>query len=232
MSRPPVWAIVLVGTAILATAFLAVWQWQRADGKRALLASYASALAQEPRLLSAASTVGVEPVRAHVRGHYDASRQLLLDNQSHAGKPGYQVWTPLLAPDGTVVMVNRGWVPASPDRRVLPDLSVPARPLTARGLWRALPQPALRLEKTENCPAALNFPAVVTYPDEIELRCLMGGRVLAGVLLLDADLPDGYVREWQTSFVGVPPSRHTAYAAQWAALSLTLLILFVRAYRK
>ena len=50
--------------------------------------------------------------------------------------------------------------------------------------------------------------------------------VQPNIILLDAQEPDGFVRDWQPP--GLPPERHSAYALTWFALALTLLVLYVR----
>jgi surfeit locus 1 family protein len=44
------------------------------------------------------------------------------------------------------------------------------------------------------------------------------------VLLLDAEIPGGYVREWSPP--GMPPSRHFSYAIQWWGFAGVLLVLY------
>ena len=45
------------------------------------------------------------------------------------------------------------------------------------------------------------------------------------MLRLDAELADGYVREWQLRML--PPERHVGYAIQWFSLAGTLLVIAV-----
>lgn len=225
------WFSALVLSFVALTAGLGVWQTQRGQYKQAVLDALTVAATQPPVTLMRGSAAGEYPVRAQASGRYDIVFQLLHDNQAHEQKPGYHVWTPFRLADGGVIMVNRGWLPANPDRRVLPTLPAPDTAQVS-GLWRALPQPGLRLAKVVNCPAEKTFPAVVSYPDLEDLRCLLGENVIAGVLLLDAGAPGGFVREWNPRFVGLPPSRHYAYAATWFLLCATLLFLFVRIHLK
>ena len=165
-------------------------------------------------------------VAATADGAY-VDRQLLLDNQVHGQTPGYQVLTPLRLAGGGLVIVNRGWLPQNPDRRVLPPLPLPGESMKVRGLWRALPQPALRL-KTDNCAAAASWPRVVEYPTPQDLTCIYGEPVAPGMLLLNPDAPDGYVREWTQAGTSFPPGRNYGYAAQWFAFAATLFVLFVK----
>lgn len=222
----PAWWITLPVFAVCAlTASLGVWQYQRGVQKQTLLDSLAMAATQPAVMLQRDSIAGEYPVRAQAQGHYDVAHQVLLDNQTHEQTPGYHVWTPLRLTDGGVLLVNRGWLPANPDRSVLPELPTPKGEVAVRGLWRALPEPGLRLA---HATTETEFPAVLTYPDRAQLRQRLGFDVSAGILLLDPGVDGGFVRDWQSTFVGFPPSRHYAYAAQWFALCATLLFLFIK----
>lgn len=220
--RPPVWALVLTVAAVAAFASLGAWQLQRGAAKAQLLQHYV-AVAEPSLELSAATPAaqGLAVQRAKAHGHFVPERELQLDGQSHASRPGRHVWTPLELGDGAWLIVDLGWIPldAAIERvqlRDLPELT---------GFWRALPRPALRLAQAGNCPAERKFPAVVQYPTHADLECLLGHPVLDGLLQLDANLPGGYVREWQDT--GFPPERHYGYAVQWFALGLTALVLFI-----
>lgn len=228
MPRAPAWAWLLVAAAVALFCTLGAWQWRRGAAKEALQATLhdRSAPAQ---LLSYAlgAPHGLEWHRAQATGSYLPDLQLLLDGQSHRHQPGYQVWTPLVLADASVVMVNRGWVPA--DRAGF-DGSAPGGAVTVTGFWRSLPEPGVRLEGTVNCPAEPRFPAVVLYPTPDEIECLLKRPVVGGVLLLDPEAPGGFVREW-TDF-GFPPQRHYGYAVQWFALALAAIVIFFVVNRK
>ncbi|HEX5727608.1 MAG TPA: SURF1 family cytochrome oxidase biogenesis protein, partial [Longimicrobiaceae bacterium] len=65
--------------------------------------------------------------RARVAGAYDPAGEVLLRGRSHDMRPGVHVVTPLATDGGTVLLVNRGWVP-SPD-----GATVDARPYAEPG---------------------------------------------------------------------------------------------------
>ena len=59
-------------------------------------------------------------------GTYLSSEELLVRNRPFGGRPGFEVLTPLLLTDGTVFIVDRGWVPTG-EIQDAPD-DVPAAP--------------------------------------------------------------------------------------------------------
>jgi surfeit locus 1 family protein len=222
----PLWAWLATAAGVAALSSLGSWQVHRAQAKQALLASYQSAAYQRalPLTASAASPASGQVVSATAQGHYLAQRQLLLDNQSHRGQPGYRVWTPLQLEGGGLIIVDRGWIPGHAAKS-LPELSVSPAPRSVRGLWRDLPQPGLRLAGAD-APASGKFPVVVQYPTAEQLWALLGQGGAAGILLLDPAEPDGFVRDWNPA-AEFPPSRHYGYAVQWFALAATLVVIFV-----
>lgn len=77
-----------------------------------------------PKLSAYDSTLEWTPVT--VTGTYLVDDQLLARNRPYGGNPGFEVLTPLLADDGTVFVIDRGWVPIG-NRQDSPD-EVPAAP--------------------------------------------------------------------------------------------------------
>ncbi|HUS25073.1 MAG TPA: SURF1 family protein [Candidatus Binatia bacterium] len=218
MTRPGrVWWLAPV--AAIAFASAGAWQVQRGLAKRELQRHSAEAWRAPAGTLKDAAAAESRHVEVH--GTWLGDRQVLQDGQAHGGQPGFHVWTPLRSTDNSLVMVDRGWIPLPAPA----SLPVPAGVVAVQGLWRTLPAPALRLPAGE-CVTAPHYPAIAIYPDAARLRCLLGERVLDGLLLLDAVEPDGFVREWQSP--GFPPERHYAYAAQWFGLAALAMVMFVR----
>jgi len=233
--RPKLWPVLgtLAGCAL--TVYLGVWQIHRGAEKQALEGQYAAAALQAPVELQAATAPppDLAAVAVTLHGEYLAERQLLLDDQVQNDIPGYAVWTPLRLAGGGLVIVNRGWVPHGPDRRTLPPLPAAAGEVSLHGLWRSLPEPGIRLGGSGCAPGQVPelWPRLVLYPTAADLRCFYGEPVLAGEVLLAPDvldLPGGFLRDWRINPPGFPPVRHYAYAAQWFAFALTLLVLFLK----
>jgi surfeit locus 1 family protein len=228
MIAAPGWAWLLTASAVALFGALGQWQLGKGLAKQHMAAAMTDRDA-ELEIISAAlgAPLGLQVRRAQATGTWLTGQQLLLDGQSNRHRPGYRVWTPLLLPDDTAVLVDRGWI--AHDRAGF-DAAAPVGRATVVGAWRALPEPGLRLEGTVNCPAEKAFPAVVLYPTGDDVECLLSRPVIAGLLLLDADAPGGFVREW-TDF-GLPPARHYGYAAQWFALALAAVVIFIAVNRR
>jgi surfeit locus 1 family protein len=199
-------------------ARLGVWQWQRAAEARAIGERFGASLTLAP-LTAPPADADRESLRfreAELGGEYVPGRQFLLDNMVHDGVAGYYVLTPWRADGGDWVLVNRGWVPAHPDRSVLPSVALDASPASVRGRIERLPQPGLRLGGAADVHGAAPL-EVVEFPTAGEI----GDRLSHGVrdyqLLLDAEEPEGYVRDWVAP--GLSPERHLVYAGQWLLLA-------------
>ena len=204
---------------------LGLWQLRRADEREASQDRFA--LGRDlPALTAPLSNQGIEEYRyrrLELRGRYLSSRQVLLDSMIHEGRAGYHVLTPFLPlNDSRWVLVNRGWVEADPDRRVLPGVEVGETIRVVTGQLDALPRPGLELGGSigpEGWPLVALFPS----PEELEER--FGEPLMGYQLLLDAEMPDGYVRQWQLRMLS--PERHVGYAIQWFSLAGTLLVIAV-----
>src|SRR4029079_18925135 len=123
-SRPRAWALVLAVAACAAFIALGQWQARRADEKRAL---------------------GAQVQRIRVVGEFMPERTVLLDNKVRHQRAGYEVVTPLRLAEGIHVLVNRGWIEASPHREQLPEVRRPAGRLRVEGVMLARLAQPLRL---------------------------------------------------------------------------------------
>jgi surfeit locus 1 family protein len=222
--RPFTTALTVVMLAVLVS--LGRWQLHRADQKRALYDAFDrgadATLAIEPQTPPLPRYQHVEAL-----GNYDGSRQILIDNMMNTdGRAGYFVITPFALAGGGWLLVNRGWVPVGANRAVLPSVGVSGDSRRVRGRADRLPSAGIRLGQ----PAALHppFPTVANFPSHGEIERLIhetSWARAADLLLLDADQPDGYVRQWQAP--GFPPLRHVAYAVQWFGLALALGVIYL-----
>jgi surfeit locus 1 family protein len=160
--------------------------------------------------------------RFFIRGRYDGEHQVLIDNMMFDSRNGYQILTPLRTGDGAI-LINRGWVPANPDRSILPDIAVDDEPRQITGRLSRLPRPGLRLDPVKTM-AETAWPRRLLFPRTPELITQIGYVVYDYQILLDPDMPDGFVRDWSPKLMS--PEKHLAYAVQWFLLALTVAAIF------
>ena len=224
---PPAWAVLLTAVALAAFVSLGSWQLGRAREKRALVAEFAAG--SRDTVEANGLDLGGLPryQRVLLRGAYEPSRQVLLDNMpSAAGRPGYRVLTPLRRADGRGwVMVDRGWVPLGASREALPDVAVGAGEREVSGVLDVLPEPGLRLGPAA-APGATGWPRLLLFPTGADLESALGLELESRIVLLDADRPDGYERSWRPA-TGFGPERHLGYALQWFAFAAVTVVIFI-----
>lgn len=106
--------LVLLATAVLMR--LGFWQLDRLEQRRAFNEHFISVMALPPLDISAAPAedlASMEYRTATVTGIYDYENQVALRNQYNDLVFGYHLLTPLVLADGTAILVDRGWIPAS-----------------------------------------------------------------------------------------------------------------------
>jgi surfeit locus 1 family protein len=220
----------LVLLAIAACVRLGVWQWQRGTLRQAQWTRFEQGAARltEP----GERDLGQLPLyqRVRLQGSFDAAHQFLLDNRSWQGRPGYEVLTPLARAAAPTLIVDRGWVPFTGSRRRLPVITLVA-PAAVSLTGRLAELPAAGLALGRAAPAAdAPWPKVTSFPDLRQLQAVLGVPLAPRILLLDADAPYGYVRDWQAP--GLSPLRHFSYAIQWWCFAALAVVFWVMSSRR
>lgn len=226
--RPPLWSVAGLIPLLALLIWLGFWQYRSGIAKQQIEQNFAVALKAPaaPLLLGTPAPAAGELRRVWLSGHYLAHGGVLLDNQSRGQRPGVDVWTPFVLEDGSVAVVDRGWLPLV--NGALPVASAPpAGAQRIEGYWRRRPEPGMRLGVAACQPGAAR-PAVVNYPGAEEFRCLFGAGVLDGLLLLAPEAPGGYTRDWRPQAEGIPPARHFGYALQWWLFAAVLIFFFIK----
>jgi surfeit locus 1 family protein len=222
--RPGLWPSVATVALVALTCSLGNWQLERAAEKKALFASYEAAGVTDgvvPLDLLKENSPPFTPVTAF--GHFDSDHQVFLDAMLNEGHAGYQVLTPLLRDGKTAVLVNRGWVPATGDRQQLPGIEVSGEQRRISGFKGHLPEPGMRLGEAQDAPSA--WPRVALYPTRTDLENMLGYPVADTVILMNESESDGYLRAWRPQLLS--PDKHLGYAAQWFAIALALIVIYV-----
>ena len=206
--------------------WLGHWQWTRAGEKQALLDTWAARSLAPPVPLPRAAAVLPRYLRVAATGRYANGHQVLLDNQTHGGQAGYRVLTPLLMTDGTVVMVERGWVALPGNaREQLPDVAVGGELRTVVGRLEPFRQAGLSMASPPPNPVRDGAPVVMNYPSAAAVATAIGRPVYPAVLRLHTGAEDALLVEHGPA-LEFGPERHLGYAIQWWALALTLVLLW------
>jgi surfeit locus 1 family protein len=225
-----VWGGLLMLILLPAFCWLGFWQWDKAAAKFARQ-SELDARSQGQLLEMPLQAADAEALRYHrfiLHGEYDAAHQVLIDNRVHAERAGYHVVTPLKLKGSDVsVLVNRGWVPAAAEHRVLPQVPPPAGPVVVTGVAVVPPSRFFTLGETPTGGAE----AVWQHLDLERFRSSVGYPLQPVVVQLDETSATGYVRDWPRP--DEHADRNLGYAVQWfgfaaASLGIWLYFLFRR----
>jgi surfeit locus 1 family protein len=221
---PTLFAVVLTLAAVALFVRLAFWQLGRASEKDGMQQQYAAGQQSVVELTAANAATLSQYQRVRIRGRYDSAHQILLDSMPSAmGQPGYRVVTPFELEQGGWVLVDRGWHRPGATRSDLPDVTVAEAPRTVVGQLSILPRPGVRLAAG---PAATQWPRVMNYPEHESIERALERKVVPGLVLLDADQPDGFERAWRAR-IDTGSERHISYAVQWLGFALAAVALFV-----
>jgi surfeit locus 1 family protein len=211
--------------ALVVLLGLGTWQVERLIWKEGLIAARQAAVAAPPVALpsSLAAAQALEYHHVGVTGRFLNDREIYLGATSEDGRPGYQVITPLLLPDGRVLLVERGFVPQerkAPEKRAQGEL---AGDVTVAGLLRLPPagRPAWFVPDND---AARNYWFYVDIP------AMAAAARVENVLpfYVDADAtpnPGGLPEGGQTRLD--LPNNHLQYAITWYALAAGLIAVYV-----
>ena len=121
--RRPAWILgLLAAVAIALLCFrLGVWQLDRLEQRRAYNRSVEAAIAAPARplddVLPASGSTDVDAIsyrRVQLEGTYGAGERVLF-GRALGGAPGDHLLTPFITNDDRTVIVDRGWIPLSPE---------------------------------------------------------------------------------------------------------------------
>ncbi len=219
--RPRLWAGVAAAGGIALMLALGQWQIGRAQYKAELQGQY-DAQRLQPAVSIGATPMAAEHVllrRVEVRGEFAPQYTVYVDNKIQQHQPGYHVATPLrIAGSQQYVLVNRGWIAATRDRTV-PAISTPTGEQMVQGTAVAYSERYLELS-TQVAEGNLWQNLVLE-----RYRQATGLAMQPFVIQQENTAADGLQRQWQRPDLG--RNTHLAYAFQWYALSLAILIYYL-----
>lgn len=218
-------ATVFVVAVVAGCTWAGFWQLRRLDERVAHNALVAERLDADPapveELLAAGDADDLAYRRAWARGRFLPEEEVLVRSRVHAGSAGFHVLTPFRLDDGTLLVVNRGWVPLSMDT---PPVSVrpPSGPVRIDGILR-----------DEGGTSRDSSSGRVTVLSDIDLE------------LLDAQLPGPVAPVWMQlsgspSDLPVPlpepettdEGPHLSYAIQWFSFATVGVVGYIALVRR
>lgn len=224
----PVPLIAGVVVAVVAMQ-LGNWQLGRAAQKRETAARISQfSQSQAESMSSARDAAPPEWSRVRLSGEWLVEAVMYHDNRVHERQPGYHVLMPLRLPDGSAVLINRGWVASGLDRTVLPAVVTPSGNIELTGRVIVPEHEPFSLGSDPRDGARWQFVDPAAYGE------WSGVPVAAWVVQQTSASDDGLVRDWPAPALG--EDTHRGYALQWfslAALALALTGYYIfRSFRK
>lgn len=205
----------------IACSMLGMWQFDRRAEARAAIDIVEANYDQDPRpvtkVLPSLESYDPDqewtPVLLH--GHYLSDDQLLVRNRPLNGRPGFEVLTPLQLDDGTVFVVNRGWVSIG-SRQDAPDV-VPDAPSGEVSVVARLKDGEPRLPG-RSAPAGTNQIATIQLDEVAERLDLPTYTGAYGLVASESPEP----AEAPIATIKPEPDEgpHLSYALQWFVFAL------------
>lgn len=222
--RSLLWPTFWSALGLLLLLYLGTWQVQRLAWKEGLIAERNAALAAAPvplpQTLDEARALEFHPVRAE--GEFLNEHELYLNAQAFNGDQGFHILTPFRLTDGTIVFIDRGFVPTARKDPATRTAGQIAGRTAVTGLLR-LPEPPGTFtpanEPQKNSWFSIDLPAMA--------QAAGVGNALP--FYVDADKspnPGGLPQGGQT--VTELPNNHLQYAATWYSLAVALIAIYIR----
>ncbi len=219
----PSWfMIVLTAFFVCFFIWLGFWQIHRGHEKEQMLAAEQALAKTRPIKWEAGDKLPQQYQPVQLVGRY-LTNIFLLDNQHQQHEFGYNALSPLVLADGSVVMVDRGWILKDETSQSFANIPIPKNIISLQGnaYYPAKNQMILGQEYEKKD----NNVIVIEIPNTELLSQLLQKKVHPFIIRLDKNDAYGFVRQWPV--ISMPPQRHFAYAVQWFAIAFVILIIFI-----
>ena len=226
--RPTFTSTVVPSLLVLFFTNLGMWQTRRGAEKAQI----------EYQFETAGNLPLTEAILQHSRfahivvsGHYETKRHILLDNQVWHGGAGVHVFTPFRTLDRTVILVNRGWLPLTADRKIMPDIPTPEHETVLKGILNVFPVPG-RILGSADLLGSDNWPQLVTYLNHADISVSLDAPLAEWIVQLSASDQTGFDgRDWKPVFL--TSLKHKGYAFQWFSLAgISIVLWLFNGYRR
>ena len=208
------------------TISLGLWQIERAEEKKLILANYDNLLISAPVALKKNQTLdNWQPLET--TGIYQ-DLVVYEDNAINSGKAGFKVYHLFENDDGTLVFIHRGFIERNLIKNNLPKIEIPVGKKSIKGT-ALFKQDNTFIKNVEESDGRII--QEFSTPVLIKKFPILKDRYLHP-FLFNLDIRD--VDKYQSieKPVNMSASKHIGYAIQWFGLCIALIILTIYAYRK
>ena len=199
---------------------LGFWQIERGQAKTTILAEFEDNLSKTPTYLNQESK---RWDRVYVKGKWDSSKQILVDNVINRGVVGYKVLTPLrIIETNQLILVDRGWIKQNKFRDTLPNIELVDGDGVISGI---LEYPELGLVLSEDL-ISKEWPKVSQTKNLEVISKEYDEFIYPMILLADPILKNSleYIKITPTNMT---PTKHYGYSAQWFLMFSVLCLMYV-----
>lgn len=208
---------------------LGFWQLDRQQQKLQILAIYQQRISAPPLSLEdewrRLQGDDASYRRVQLKAQLKTRPMILLDNKIINGVVGYEVIQKAVLNDSQSAWVNRGWVPAGRTRQDLPE---PASPPESIDLQAHVYIPLGEQFILSNQPLSVSSetPIIAQQIDMAELQRLSQPQE-SFPYLLRLEEGSAAALEIQWPAINTRPEKHQAYAIQWFAMAVALMVFYV-----
>ena len=199
---------------------LGLWQIERGQAKTTILAEFEDNLSKTPVYLNQESK---KWDRVYVRGKWDNSKQILVDNVINRGIAGYKVLTPLrIIETNQLILVDRGWIKQNKYREILPNIELIEADEVVSGI---LEYPELGLVLSEDL-VSKEWPKI-SQTKNLEVVSKEYNEFIYPMILLADPILKNSLEYIKITPTNMTPTKHYGYSAQWFLMFLVLCLMYL-----
>ena len=199
---------------------LGLWQIERGQAKTTILAEFEDNLSNKPTYINQESK---RWDRVYVKGIWDSSKQILVDNVINRGVVGYKVLTPLrIIETNQLILVDRGWIKQNKFRDILPNIELVEGDEVISGI---LEQPELGLVLSEDL-ISKEWPKV-SQTKSLEVISKEYDEFIYPMILLADPILKNSLEYIKITPTNMTPTKHYGYSAQWFLMFLVLCLMYL-----
>ena len=199
---------------------LGLWQIERGQAKTTILAEFEDNLSNKPTYINQESK---RWDRVYVKGIWDSSKQILVDNVINRGVVGYKVLTPLrIIETNQLILVDRGWIKQNKFRDILPNIELVEGDEVISGI---LEYPELGLVLSEDL-ISKEWPKV-SQTKSLEVISKEYDEFIYPMILLADPILKNSLEYIKITPTNMTPTKHYGYSAQWFLMFLVLCLMYL-----